>query len=95
MEGTTKTREQIEAPLLLLLQSTLPAASQKLVRMRVNKPHWQCLPTLPPLLLLSQRCRPTLNLQNDNHAASYALVSINTSSMTCFKLNKNSIQPDK
>ena len=53
MEGTTKTREQIEAPLLLLLQSTLLAASKRLVRMRVDKPHWQCLPTLPPLLLLS------------------------------------------
>ena len=47
MEGTTKTREQIEAPLPLLLQSTLSAASQSLVRMR-DKPHWQCLPTLPP-----------------------------------------------
>ena len=52
MEGTTKTREQIEAPLPLLLQSTLSAASQSLVRMR-DKPHGQCLPTLPPLLFLS------------------------------------------
>ena len=40
-------------PLLLLLQSTLRAASERLVRVRVGKSHWQCLPTLPPLLLLS------------------------------------------
>ena len=70
MEGTTKTREQIEAPLPLLLQSTLSAASQSLVRMRVDKPHWQCLPTLPPLLLLFQRCRLTFNVQSASHPAS-------------------------
>ena len=66
MEGTTKTREQIEAPLPLLLQSTLSAASQSLVRMR-DKPHWHYptsspppLSTLPPDFQRAERLSPCL-----------------------------------